>query len=173
MMATLKTADRNLGAILRGFCIADMLALTVVMGGVVFIRFVPIAKLSWSDEIIEWLVASLVFVAAAELWRENDHFKIEALAMMLAGTRFGRFLGLFLELLTATFIVLFAYCSLNLTLGVSRTSPILAWPMMWWYAPMPIAGFIMVIYSIRNIVQGFQAVVQGVSPTTAASPGTP
>ena len=160
MIALLKTADRLLGAILRGFCIADMLALTVVMGAVVFIRFVPVAKLSWSDEIIEWLVASLVFIAAAELWRMNDHFKIEAVAMMLAGTRSGRLLSLFLELLTAAFIVLFAYCSFNLTLSQGRTSAILSWPMAWWYAPMPTAGFIMVIYCIRNIVQGVQAVIR-------------
>ena len=159
MMAILKIADRYVGAILRGFCIANMLALTVILGAVVFIRFVPIAKLSWSDEIIEWLVASLVFIAAAELWRENDHFKIEALAMMLTGTKSGRIVYLFLELLTAAFIVLFAYCSLDLTLSQGRTSAILSWPMAWWYAPMPIAGFIMVVYCIRNIVQGFQAVV--------------
>jgi TRAP-type C4-dicarboxylate transport system permease small subunit len=162
MMAILKAADRFVGAILRGFCIANMLALTVILGAVVFIRFVPIAKLSWSDEIIEWLVASLVFIAAAELWRENDHFKIDALAMMLTGTRLGSLLCLCLELLTAAFIVLFAYCSLNLTLSQGRTSAILAWPMAWWYAPMPTAGFIMVIYCIRNIVQGVRAVVKGV-----------
>ena len=158
-MAILKTADRAVGMILRWFCIANMLTLTVILGAVVFIRFVPVAKLSWSDEIIEWLVASLVFIAAAELWRENDHFKIDALAMALTNVRLGRVLSLMLELLTAAFIVLFAYCSLNLTLSQGRTSAILAWPMVWWYAPMPTAGFIMVIYSIRNLVQGFQAVV--------------
>ncbi len=172
MTAILKTADRYLGATLRGFCIANMLVLTVILGAVVFIRFFPIAKLSWSDEIIEWLVASLVFIAAAELWRENDHFKIEALALMLTDTKFGRIFFLLLELLTAAFIVLFAYCSLNLTLSQGRTSAILSWPMAWWYAPMPIAGFIMVIYSIRNIVQGFRAVAEGFRQKTG-SHGTP
>ncbi len=161
MIGTLKRADWLLGTILRWFCIADMLALIGVMGAVVFIRFVPIAKLSWSDEIVEWLVAALVFIAAAELWRENDHFKIDALALMLADVQLGRLLSLCLEILTAAFIVLFAYCSLNLTLSQGRTSAILAWPMTWWYAPMPTAGFIMVIYSIRNIVQGVRAVIKG------------
>jgi TRAP-type transport system small permease protein len=173
MMAILKTADRFLGTFLRWFCIADMLALTVVMGGVVFIRFVPIAKLSWSDEIIQWLTASLVFIAAAELWRENDHFRIEAVSMMFSGTRFGRLFTFVLEILAGTFILLFAYYSLDLTLGANRTSPILAWPMVWWYAPMPIAGFIMAIYWIRNIVQGFQAVIGGFQQTTAGGSGTP
>lgn len=172
MMGILKTADRILGKILRWFCIANMLVLTVVLSAVVFIRFVPIAKLSWSDEIIEWLMASLIFMASAELWRVNDHFRIEMVVQWLAGRQSGRIFSLFLEVLTGAFILLFAYYSLNMTLSERRTSAILAWPMAWWYAPMPTAGFIMLIYSIRNIVQGFRAVVRGFKEKAVGDPGT-
>ena len=110
-------------------------------------------------------------MASAELWRTNDHFKIEMTAQMLAGSQFGRVFSLFLEILTAVFIFLFAYYSLNMTLSEIRTSPILSWPMAWWYAPMPIAGFIMVIYSVRNIVQAFRAVVEGFKQKAAGSAG--
>jgi len=161
MFPILKTVDRLLGQVLRWFCIADMIALIFILSGVVFIRFVPIAKLSWSDEVIEWLMAALVFLASAELWRENDHFKITMIADRLAGRPSGRIFTLGLEILTALFILCFASSSLDMTLSACRTSPILSWPMSWWYAPMPIAGFIMVAYSIRNIVQGFRAVREG------------
>ena len=171
MMNVLKTIDRLLGTVLRVFCIANLLTLTAVCGAVVFIRFVPIAKLSWSDEVIEWLMASLIFMAAAELWRENDHFKIDAVAQMLAGTSFGRLFTLGLEVLAAIFILMFARYSLDLTLSMGRTSPILSWPMTWWYAPMPTAGFIMVAYSIRNIVQGFRAVAEGFKQKAAGGAG--
>jgi len=170
MMGMLKTADRILGLALRWFCVANLLALTGVLGAVVFIRFVPIAKLSWSDEVIEWLMASLVFIAAAALWRENDHFKIEALASKVSGTLFGRMFSFFIEILTAAFILSFAKYSLDLTLAVGRTSPILSWPMTWWYASMPVAGFIMLVYSVRNVVQGFQAVVEGLKQRAATGP---
>lgn len=171
MMNALKAIDRALGAVLRVFCIANMLTLTAICGAVVFIRFVPIAKLSWSDEIIEWLMASLIFMAAAELWRENDHFKIDFAIQKMAGTRFGRLFSLSLEILTAVFILAFAQYSLDLTLSMGRTSPILSWPMTWWYAPMPTAGFIMLAYSVRNIVQGFRAVVDGLKQKAANRPG--
>ena len=161
MIATLKRFDRAVGLVLRWFCILDMLALTAILSAVVFIRFVPIATLSWSDEIVEWLMAALIFIAAAELWRENDHFKITMISERLEGTQSGRIFALFLEALTAIFIGFFARYSLDLTLGVGRTSPVLSWPMTWWYAPMPIAGFIMVVYAIRNVVQGARAVVEG------------
>jgi TRAP-type transport system small permease protein len=161
MIALLKSLDKALGFALRWFCIANMLALTLVLTAVVFIRFVPVATLSWSDEIVEWLMASLIFIAAAALWRENDHFKITMISERLAGTQGGRVFTLVLEVLTAIFIALFAQYSLDLTLGVGRTSPVLSWPVTWWYAPMPIAGFIMVVYAIRNVVQGIRAVVEG------------
>lgn len=172
MTVFLKTADRILGAALRWFCVANLLTLTGILGAVVFIRFFPIAKLSWSDEIVEWLMASLVFIAAAALWRDNDHFKIEALADKISGTLFGRMFSFAIEILTCIFILFFAIYSLNLTMAVGRTSPILSWPMTWWYAPMPIAGFIMVAYSIRNIVQGFRAVVEGFKQKPVAGGGT-
>lgn len=172
MMGILQTADRLLGLVLRWFCVANLLALTGVLGAVVFIRFVPIAKLSWSDEVIEWLMASLVFIAAAALWRDNDHFKIEALASKVSGTLFGRVFSFVIEILTAVFILFLAKYSLDLTLAVGRTSPILSWPMTWWYAPMPVAGFIMLAYSARNIVQGFHAVVDSLKQRAANRPGT-
>lgn len=171
MMAILKMVDRILGVLLRWFCIANLLILTAVLSGVVFIRFVPVAKLSWSDEIVEWLMASLIFMAAAALWREKDHFKIDMVALWLAGRPAGRILGLALEILTGVFLFYFAQYSLDLTLSVGRTSPILSWPMTWWYAPMPLAGFIMVAYSIRNIVQGFRAVAEGFKQKAAGGAG--
>lgn len=170
MMATLKTLDRAVGWLLKWFCIVNMLTLTAVLSAVVFIRFVPVASLSWSDEVVEWLMASLIFLAAAALWRENDHFKITMVAEWLGARPAGRIFTLFLEVLTALFICLFAKYSLDLTLSAGRTSPILSWPMAWWYAPMPICGFIMVAYAIRNVVQGVRAVRDDWRGNRAAAP---
>lgn len=169
MMTLLKSFDQSLGRAMRAFCIANLLVLMLVLSGVVFIRFFPIATLSWSDEIIEWLMASLIFVAAAALWRECDHFRIEAIAERVSGTLFGLLFAFVIEVCTAVFIFFFAKYSLDLTLSVGRTSPILAWPMTWWYAPMPVAGFIMVAYSVRNIIQGFAAIQKGLKERRLAA----
>ena len=164
-MTLLKSIDDALGKVMRWFCIVNFLILMVMLALVVFIRFVRIDwftsstaviewfKLSWSDEIIEWLMSSLIFIAAASLWRQHDHFRIEAVADMLAGTTFGMIFTFIIEIFAAAFIAAFAYYSFNLTMSVGRHSQILAWPMTWWYAPMPVAGTIMVVYSIRNLIQ--------------------
>ena len=165
MMQTLKSIDSALGKIMRWFCVTNLLLLMVMLAAVVFTRFVRIEwftsstamiewfKLSWSTEIIEWLMASLIFIAAADLWRQCDHFKIDAVADMLAGTLFGKTFTLVTEIFATAFIAAFAYYSLDLTMSVGRSTPILSWPMTWWYAPMPVAGVIMVIYSVRNLIQ--------------------
>jgi TRAP-type C4-dicarboxylate transport system permease small subunit len=159
----LQSIDNTLGKIMRWFCIANLLTLMALLALLVFVRFVRIDwftsstaviewfKLSWSDEIIEWLMASLIFVAAADLWRKNDHFKIEAVAKMLSGTLFGKIFTFVIEIFAAAFIGAFAYYSFNLTMSVGRATPILSWPMTWWYAPMPISGAVMFVYSIRNL----------------------
>jgi TRAP-type C4-dicarboxylate transport system permease small subunit len=165
IVTVLKSIDDLLGKLMRWFCITNFIVLMAMLAMVVFVRYVRIDwftsstaviqwfKLSWSDEIIEWLMASLIFIAAAELWRQGDHFRIEATADMLAGTMFGKIFSLVIEIFAAAFIAAFTYYSFNLTISVGRHSQILAWPITWWYAPMPIAGSIMFIYSIRNMVQ--------------------
>ncbi len=164
-MALLKSIDGVLGKVMRWFCIANFLILMVMLALVVFVRFVRIDwftsstaviewfKLSWSDEIIEWLMTSLIFIAAADLWRQSDHFQIRAVADMLAGTLFGKIFTFVIEIFAASFIAAFTYYSFDLTMSVGRHSQILAWPMTWWYAPMPVSGAIMFVYSIRNLVQ--------------------
>jgi TRAP-type transport system small permease protein len=165
IVTLLKSIDGVLGKVMRWFCIANFLVLMVILSLVVFLRFVHIDwftssaavidwfRLSWSDEVIEWLMASLIFIAAADLWRQRDHFRIDAVADMLAGTMFGKIFTFIIEIFAAAFIAALAYYSFDLTMSTGRHSQILAWSMTWWYAPMPVAGGIMFVYSIRNLIQ--------------------
>ena len=164
-MTLLKSIDDVLGKVMRWFCIANFLTLMVMLTLVVFVRFVRIDwftsstavidwfKLSWSDEIIEWLMSSLIFIAAADLWRQRDHFRIKAVTDMLADKMFGKIFTFIIEIFAAAFIAAFAYYSFDLTMSTGRHSQILAWPLAWWYAPMPVGGAIMIVYSVRNLIQ--------------------
>jgi TRAP-type C4-dicarboxylate transport system permease small subunit len=163
-MHTLKTFDRILGRALRVFCVLLLVVLTILMSGVVFIRFVDIQvftsnqavinwfKLSWSDEVTEWLMTALIFLGSAELWRTRDHFTVDILTAAVTGTAAGRVLMFIIEILAAAFILAFTVYSFDLATTAGRSSPILGWPMKMWYAPMPVAGAIMFAYSIRNLV---------------------
>lgn len=152
-MDFLKAIDRFLGRAMRWISVACLVGLMLVLTGVVFIRFVPIATLSWSDEAIEWAFAWMVFLGAAALWRDNQHFYVEALETQLRGTVAGRILGLAIELCCITFFIVFTYYSYQLTVNANDRSPILEWPRPLWYSAMPLAGGLMIVYSIRNVVK--------------------
>ena len=143
--------DAALGWTMRAVCLCCLAGLFAVLLGMVLIRFLPLATLSWSSEIIELLFAWLVFIGAAALWRDNDHFRIEALLNRLDLTRFGWPLRLLVELIALGFVLLFTYYTWALLQRAGGTSPILDWPRELWYLCMPIAGVLMALYCLRNI----------------------
>jgi len=153
MLQFLIKLDCWIERILRWFSIGCMVMLAVVLTGVVFVRFVPIAKLSWSDEVIEWAFAWMVFMGAAALWRRNEHFCVDALACKLGQLRGGILHSLLVGLLSLSFFVIFTYYSYLLTISANDRSPILEWPRPLWYASMPIAGVIMTGYCIQSIIK--------------------
>ena len=167
-MSWLGQVDRILGAGMRWFCILSFIALMAILSGVVLIRFWPIAKLSWSDEAVEFLMGWLVFVGAAALWRENAHFRIETILERVERLRYGWVLGAAVEIASAVFITLFTYYSLELTIAAGDVSPILSLPRPLWYAAMPVSGAIMVGYSVVFSVQMVRRTFKRGRPSGAA-----
>ncbi len=148
--------DRWIERILRWFSIGCMVMLAVVLSGVVFVRFFPIANLSWSDEAVEWAFAWMVFMGAAALWRRNEHFRVDAFASKLGQSRSGLIHSLLVGLLSLSFFMIFTYYGYELTISANDRSPILEWPRPLWYAGMPLSGVIMTGYSIQRIVKVIQ-----------------
>jgi TRAP-type C4-dicarboxylate transport system permease small subunit len=153
MWDLLTKLDRWLDDGLRWFSIMVLVMLAVVLTGVVFVRFVPIAKLSWSDEAIEWAFAWMVFMGAAILWRRNEHFCVDALSKKLGRTKGGLIHRLVVETLCLCFFCIFTYYSYQLTVSANDRSPILEWPRPLWYGCMPLSGMIMSVYSVRTIIR--------------------
>lgn len=49
--------------------------------------------IEWSDEIVERAFAWMVFMGAAVLWRNNEHFRVQWLPNKLEGKASGKALG--------------------------------------------------------------------------------
>lgn len=107
--------------------------------------------MSWFDEILEGVFAWMVFMGAAALWRENEHFTVTFLPDWLRGSKKGCVLDVTIHLISILFLLVFTYYSLNLTMRASDTTPILMMPKRLLYVCMPLSGIIMVGYSFRNI----------------------
>jgi TRAP-type C4-dicarboxylate transport system permease small subunit len=143
--------DSGLERAMRWGSITCFLALLVIIAANVFVRFVPVMSLGWMDEIVELAFAWMVFLGAAALWREGTHFRVDLLLNHLAGTRAGWGLTVVLNLLGLFFLVIFTCYGAMLTADATDRSPILEYPRLIWYVVMPIAGSIMIGYSLRDL----------------------
>ena len=143
--------DAWLGTFLRVVSMSCLTVISILMVFNVFTRFFPIFSMSWFDEILEGVFAWMVFMGAAALWRENEHFTVTFLPDWLHGSKKGCVLDVTIHLISILFLLVFTYYSLNLTMRASDTTPILMMPKRLLYVCMPLSGIIMVGYSFRNI----------------------
>ncbi|MBC7188956.1 TRAP transporter small permease [Candidatus Aerophobetes bacterium] len=127
-----------------------MIGLLLLVAGNVLVRFVPFTSLGWSDEIVEWMFAWLVFICAAALWRENEHFRVDWIPSKLKGRK-NYFLHFIIELISLSFLFFFTYQGWRLTLSCDATTPIFKLPYRILYLGIPVSGIIMFGYSLRRV----------------------
>jgi TRAP-type C4-dicarboxylate transport system permease small subunit len=156
---------RWLHLVMAGTTVVCLGTLFVLVSAMVFVRFVPLTSLAWADEIVELAFAWLVFLGAAVLWRDGGHFRVDLLPKRLEGSRAGQVLDVGLTLLALGFLLFFTYQSFTLTWAASDRSPTLELPKYLWYAVMPLAGAVMLGYSLRDLWLR-------VRPHKAGRPGT-
>jgi len=169
LLASLSALDQILVKILRLICILCFTFLLVLLAGNVLARllaglaedlseytiarYIPIVAFYWFDEVVEWTFAWMVFFGAAALWARDEHFKLEWFPEKLQGTRRGRLMIAGLEVLSLFFLLIFATQSLRLTILARDWTPVFNVSKRFLYVCMPVSGFIMVAYSVRNVVR--------------------
>lgn len=152
MMPTLKTLDEAFGFLLRLVSIFCLIALMGILATNIVGRYTGKLPMPWFDEIVAMLFAWMVFIGAAALWREREHFAIDLVPLMVSGTFAGRPLRIFISLLSLIFACVLTWYGGSYTLRTTATTPILAFPQAWVYACVPIGGAFMVIYALRDLV---------------------
>ena len=143
--------DLGIGRILYWGSIGCLIVLFVVISAGVFSRFVPFMSMGWYDEIVELAFAWMIFLGVAALWRERSHFFVEMILKWLAGRSSGPKLEVLINSLSLAFLLVFTYEGVALTSRVPDRSAILEIPKAMFYIVMPIAGFLMVSYTFRDI----------------------
>ncbi len=151
-MDSLKRIDQVILRALKGITITSFVLLTLLVSANVFVRFFPVASLHWFDEIIELVYAYLIFYGAAALWISREHFGVgDWIEKRIKQARMRHAYKLIIQLLVMGFALIFFYYSFRLTLLARDVTNVFAIPKRVLYSCLPISGFIMVIYSIRNI----------------------
>ncbi len=128
-----------------------LVALFALIGWIVLSRLLQLGSPAWTDEIVEFLLAWLIFLGAAGLWRRGEQFRVDLFdQMMVAGPR-KRALALLVEVLCVVFLAVLSWYGLRFALSITDTSPTWALPRIYWFIVMPLSSFVMLVYSLVRI----------------------
>jgi TRAP-type C4-dicarboxylate transport system permease small subunit len=142
--------DHRLGQILRAIPIACLAILFALLFVNVIARTFQLAGFAWFDEVVQGLFAWMVFIGAAALWRENDHFQVLWLPESLPPLP-ARILRIATTVLGLCFLVAMTWFGATLTLKARALTPILDLPTSLFYSAIPISGAFMTAYSLANL----------------------
>jgi TRAP-type C4-dicarboxylate transport system permease small subunit len=146
-------ADRALAAALRWISVGCLGALFLTIAFVVVTRIFGLRSAGWTDELIELTFGWLLFPCAASLWRTKSHFTVDLLEQTIASPAVRRALAIAVESLCLVFLAVFVYeACVFVEASLSESSPVFGVSRVWWYGVMPIAGAIMIAYSLARLV---------------------
>jgi len=133
--------------------VAVILAMMGILGllalGVV-VRVFPVIPLAGYDEVVELLMAWMTFLGAAILWGEGSLYRVDVLTSQL-GPRAGRVVRMGVLLVSLVFAVVLTLEGWRVAVLSAETTPFLRFPKSIAYASMPVAGAIMMGYTLVGI----------------------
>jgi len=162
-MSSLKKFDEMFTKFLKIFVTTLCIAIAVVLFLRVLVRFTPLhLPLSWTDEVVEWCMAWMIFTASSIIFHDKAHFRVDLLQTKLAGKKSAVVLDIFITLLGMVFFIALLYYSIELVIGATQFSPILKVSMRFPYASIPVNCVIILCYLIRDLVNDNKQLKAGV-----------
>ena len=143
--------DRILVAVLSCVLIALLLAVLFLIAWATISRRFGVGGIAGWDELVELFVAWLFPLGVILLWRERNLFTVTTLLDAM-GPRLRKAFGVLIDLSAIAFGLVMLIWGAELAIDTNELTPVLGWPKIYWYVPVPIAGLGMVIYSIADIV---------------------
>lgn len=149
MLSSLDQVVRRAG---RAVVILALVAMLALLALGVVVRIFPVIPLAGYDEIVELLMAWMTFLGAAVLCGEGSLYRVDVLVDRLpAGA--ARVLGIGVRLITLLFALVLTIEGWRVAVLSAETTPFLRFPKSIAYASMPVAGVIMIAYTVSGIWQ--------------------
>ena len=115
----------------------------------------PVTSFHWFDEIVELFFAALVFYGAAALWGAKLHFCVgDWITPRLPRERLRAIYQICIQLICVAFMAILFWFSLRLTSRATELTTVFQIPKSFLYSCMPISTFIMLIYSLCDLLGG-------------------
>ena len=146
----LSSLDRVVQRTGRVVVILAMMGILGLLALGVVVRVFPVIPLAGYDEVVELLMAWMTFLGAAILWGEGSLYRVDVLTSQL-GPRAGRVVRMGVLLVSLVFAVVLTLEGWRVAVLSAETTPFLRFPKSIAYASMPVAGAIMMGYTLVGI----------------------
>lgn len=128
-------------------------ALFLLICWIVVGRLLKYGSPAWTDEIVEFLLAWLIFLGAAGLWRNGEQFRVDLIDQTIKNEAARRWIALLCEVLSLVFLAILTWYGTRFALRITDTSPTWAMPRIYWFIVMPLSSAIMTFYSLVRITR--------------------
>ena len=153
--------DAVLTAIFKWICVTVFAVITLLITANVFLRYVPVTYIKGYSEIIELCFAWMIFYGAAAVWITKGHFSAgNWIGKRLKNPRLNATYRLLVDIIAFVFIAVFFWFSRELFNRATEVTESLQFPKKIIYSCMPIASGVMVLYSLKSIVQGILGIIK-------------
>lgn len=89
-----KKIDKVIAPILQFIVMFCCIGIAIILFIRVIIRFTPLTiELSWTDEVVEWMMAWMIFTASTLIFRDHSHFQVDLLVKKLEARKPVYFFG--------------------------------------------------------------------------------
>lgn len=148
MKNLLISLDSLVAKLLDLLCIGLLTGLFALVSVAIGTRLSGFGSPAWTDEVVEFLLAWLIFLGAAGLWRSRGHFRVDLLDQLARDARTKRILALAVESLCILFLAVLTYYGALFAAQATDTSPTFSLSRFYWFAAMPVSSSLMLIYSL-------------------------
>jgi TRAP-type C4-dicarboxylate transport system permease small subunit len=140
--------------VLYGVSVTAMLVMLAIIFMQVITRYIFGFTFEWSEELARFLFVWATFLGGALIMGEDGHLAVELLPRMLDGKPLGKLLRVFINLCGYVFILLLIVQGWAMTEKMTfQEAPGLGIPMSWVYVIMPVSGFLMLLYHIKDSIR--------------------
>ncbi len=155
MLEVLNKLDKLLYFILKTLVVTLFIAMVVLIAAQVYTRFFTNNSLTWSEELARYTMVYMVFLSAVLVARQKGHICIDDVVRRLSLK--GRTAVLCVSsLLQIVFFLTVVWGAYRLLPTASlRTSPAIGIPIPIVYFCVPLSCAMMLVYTVRDLVQLF------------------
>ncbi|MBI3516328.1 MAG: TRAP transporter small permease [Proteobacteria bacterium] len=152
LLAALDRVVAGLAAVVRWVCIAQAMALFVVVIAAVVARYGFGTAVSWTEEVPRYLLIWISFLAGAVCVLRRDHVAFDLLFYKLPKQP-RRVLAVMLGALIAGFgWIMFRYGIVFVADFGGDLMETIPYTNYWYYVAMPISGFLIMLFALKLVV---------------------